>query len=224
MEWTDDVIEHLRELWAEGHSTAEIGRRLGTTKNAVVGKAHRLKLPTRPSPIKSRRKKQEAEKSNQNELFVKQVPAPKAPKPQPMPKAEKAPAPKQEAKPIVEKAVKAPAIKQEKPVEKPVFPKESGKAKNSKKATPLEAENFDDFSEAALTAEAERLRAVKRAEKAQKKEKIVPQQPKRLGLTCQWPFGDPGDADFHFCGEKIVPGRPYCLHHCERAYVRKVIK
>jgi GcrA cell cycle regulator len=52
MEWADDTIIRLRELWAEGHSTAEIGRRLGVSKNAVVGKAHRLDLPARPSPIR----------------------------------------------------------------------------------------------------------------------------------------------------------------------------
>ncbi len=42
----------LRQLWGEGHSTAEIGRRLGKTKNAIVGKSSRLGLPARPSPIK----------------------------------------------------------------------------------------------------------------------------------------------------------------------------
>ena len=52
MEWTDDVISHLRAYWTEGLSTAEIGRRLGVTKNAIVGKAHRLDLPARPSPIR----------------------------------------------------------------------------------------------------------------------------------------------------------------------------
>lgn len=50
--WTDTVISNLRRLWGEGHTTAEIGRRLGVTKNAVVGKAHRLELPRRPSPIR----------------------------------------------------------------------------------------------------------------------------------------------------------------------------
>ena len=49
--WTDTVISNLRRLWDEGHATAEIGRRLGVTKNAVIGKAHRLELPRRPSPI-----------------------------------------------------------------------------------------------------------------------------------------------------------------------------
>lgn len=52
MEWTDEIITRLRQLWDEGLSTAEIGRRLGISKNSVVGKAHRLDLPARPSPIR----------------------------------------------------------------------------------------------------------------------------------------------------------------------------
>jgi GcrA cell cycle regulator len=52
MDWTPEAIEALRGYWAEGHSTAEIGRRMGISKNAVVGKAHRLNLPPRPSPIR----------------------------------------------------------------------------------------------------------------------------------------------------------------------------
>ncbi len=52
MDWSAEAIERLRALWAEGHSTAEIGRRMGISKNAVVGKAHRLNLPARPSPIR----------------------------------------------------------------------------------------------------------------------------------------------------------------------------
>jgi GcrA cell cycle regulator len=52
MDWTDEHIAKLRTLWAEGISTAEIGRRLNISKNAVVGKAHRLNLPARPSPIR----------------------------------------------------------------------------------------------------------------------------------------------------------------------------
>ena len=50
-DWNSETIGNLRALWDEGHSTAEIGRRLKTTKNAIVGKAHRLNLPARPSPI-----------------------------------------------------------------------------------------------------------------------------------------------------------------------------
>jgi GcrA cell cycle regulator len=52
MEWNDETIIRLRQLWDEGLSTAEIGRRLNVSKNAVVGKAHRMLLPPRPSPIR----------------------------------------------------------------------------------------------------------------------------------------------------------------------------
>lgn len=52
IEWNNSTIAELRRLWDEGHSTAEIARRLGTTKNSCVGKSHRLGLPARPSPIK----------------------------------------------------------------------------------------------------------------------------------------------------------------------------
>jgi GcrA cell cycle regulator len=52
MDWNDETIARLRALWAEGHSTAEIGRRMSISKNAVVGKAHRLNLAARPSPIR----------------------------------------------------------------------------------------------------------------------------------------------------------------------------
>ena len=49
--WDKATVARLREEWALGYSTGEIGRRMGISKNAVVGKAHRLNLPSRPSPI-----------------------------------------------------------------------------------------------------------------------------------------------------------------------------
>lgn len=52
-DWHAVTIGVLRKLWAEGHSTADIARRIGTSKNAVIGKAHRLHLPARPSPIRN---------------------------------------------------------------------------------------------------------------------------------------------------------------------------
>ncbi len=55
MSWTPEVVESLRSLWAEGLTTTEIGRRLGMSKNAVIGKAHRLGLNGRPSPIRRER-------------------------------------------------------------------------------------------------------------------------------------------------------------------------
>ena len=45
MSWTPEKVEKLRRLWKKGHSGSEIARMLGdTTRNAVIGKAHRLKL------------------------------------------------------------------------------------------------------------------------------------------------------------------------------------
>ena len=51
-EWTPDRIKILIAHWEEGLPTSEIGRRLGVTKNAVVGKVHRLGLKKRQSPIR----------------------------------------------------------------------------------------------------------------------------------------------------------------------------
>lgn len=51
-DWNDEAVSRLRSFWSEGHSAAEIGRRLGISKSAVIGKAHRLDLPARPSPVR----------------------------------------------------------------------------------------------------------------------------------------------------------------------------
>lgn len=53
-EWTAEKIATLMALWDEGLTTSDIGDRLGITKNAVVGKVHRLGLPKRGSPIRSK--------------------------------------------------------------------------------------------------------------------------------------------------------------------------
>ena len=45
--WTPERIEALTRLWEEGVTTAEIGRRIGVTKNAVIGKVHRIGLTPR---------------------------------------------------------------------------------------------------------------------------------------------------------------------------------
>jgi len=184
MEWNEELISRLRALWQEGLSTAEIGRQLEITKNAVVGKAHRLGLPPRPSPI---RRQPEAEGA----AAPARAAAPKAaPKPavvaeapaQPV-VAEAAPAPVVEAAAVVAPApVAAPEAVAPRPAPKPEVPVEAPR--------PV-------------------LRAVS-----------APAAPRRSGLTCCWPLGEPGTKDFHFCGGTPIPGKPYCAEHAQLAYVK----
>ena len=56
--WTESRLVKLRELWDEKLSISKIGEALGVSRNAIAGKAHRLGLPKRQSPIKPSIKKQ----------------------------------------------------------------------------------------------------------------------------------------------------------------------
>lgn len=57
MSWTDERVSLLKKLWGEGKTAAEIATTLGgVTRNAVIGKAHRLKLSNRMSPIQTSKK------------------------------------------------------------------------------------------------------------------------------------------------------------------------
>ena len=63
MSWNDENVAKLRDLWDQGLPTAQIGKLLGFTKNAVVGKAHRIGLERRPSPIKRNATKPDRKKA-----------------------------------------------------------------------------------------------------------------------------------------------------------------
>src|SRR5688500_8392852 len=53
MSWTDERIDRLKELWSQGMTASQIADELGgVSRNAVIGKAHRLGLQSRPSPVK----------------------------------------------------------------------------------------------------------------------------------------------------------------------------
>src|SRR3954467_14952990 len=53
MSWTDERIERLKALWTQGMTASQIAEELGgVSRNAVIGKAHRLGLQSRPSPVK----------------------------------------------------------------------------------------------------------------------------------------------------------------------------
>ena len=56
LNWTDDRVEQLKNLWTEGLSASQIARALGgVTRNAVIGKVHRLGLPGRGAPCRPTR-------------------------------------------------------------------------------------------------------------------------------------------------------------------------
>ncbi len=76
MSWTDERVSLLTKLWGEGHTAAEIAKQLGgVTRNAVIGKAHRLKLSNRVSPIQQNKK---PANKNVERKVVKKVSAPAA--------------------------------------------------------------------------------------------------------------------------------------------------
>src|SRR3954470_17097799 len=54
MSWTDERIDRLKKMWAKGATASQIADELGgVSRNAVIGKAHRLGLEQRPSPVKA---------------------------------------------------------------------------------------------------------------------------------------------------------------------------
>lgn len=74
--WTDDRVEMLRKLWAEGQSASQIAAQLGNvSRNAVIGKVHRLKLSSRgrASTAAPRPKKQSAPKVQSS--YVRSAPS-----------------------------------------------------------------------------------------------------------------------------------------------------
>ncbi len=61
MSWTDERIATLKKMWEGGSTASQIAEELGgVSRNAVIGKAHRLGLKSRPSPVKAGDKKKKA--------------------------------------------------------------------------------------------------------------------------------------------------------------------
>jgi GcrA cell cycle regulator len=59
--WDDLKVLHLTKLWNRGDPTNEIAEIMGLSRNAVIGKAHRLKLRPRPNPVKPKPVKRQTE-------------------------------------------------------------------------------------------------------------------------------------------------------------------
>lgn len=88
MAWTDERVSVLKKMWGDGKTAAEIAKELGegVTRNAVIGKAHRLKLSGRASPIQASKKTVKVAKEQVNakpRAKVKAVEMAEKPKPAP---------------------------------------------------------------------------------------------------------------------------------------------
>ena len=67
--WTEERLAKLRELWDKKLSITKIGEELGVSRNAVAGKAHRLGLEKRQSPIKPSIKQKTQKNHNRHKMY-----------------------------------------------------------------------------------------------------------------------------------------------------------
>jgi GcrA cell cycle regulator len=112
MGWTDERIARLKQYWEEGCSASQIAELLGEglSRNAVIGKAHRLGLAARPSPLKTGEGKAEAKadtRANPGTERAAPKPKPKPAAPEAQPARAAAPAPESRANPTPEPAAPA---------------------------------------------------------------------------------------------------------------------
>jgi len=197
MSWTEERIEKLTKMWESGSTASQIAEELGgVSRNAVIGKAHRLGLKARPSPVKEKpAKAKEAPKAKPRTEAKPKAEAPPRPAPAPTPRAA-APAP-------------APAAP----------PQHAAPSSNQPRIVSVGPGGFlrqgpGDQQPPIPPAPPRRLVPAKPSPEIADKTSILDLNDR----ICRWPMGHPGEPDFHFCGEKVNPGFPYCVEHCGRAY------
>ena len=71
--WDGPKLKELEDLWEQGHPISKIGMILGVSRNSIAGKAHRMGLPKRTSPISSS-KKEKLSDQKINENYNKNIP------------------------------------------------------------------------------------------------------------------------------------------------------
>ena len=234
MSWTDERIATLKKMWEGGSTASQIADELGgVSRNAVIGKAHRLGLKSRPSPVKSADKKAAPAKkpATAPKPAAAKKPATKkaAPSPKPAPAVAQtgsaAPAPS--TSPAAKPAASAPA-----PAAAPAAAPANASGNPAATSQPLPNKQADtpkivsvgpggflrqgpgDQQPPIPPAPPRRLVPAKPSPEIADKTSLLDLSEK----VCRWPMGHPGEPDFHFCGEAVNPGFPYCVEHCGRAY------
>ncbi|ASP29641.1 MAG: GcrA family cell cycle regulator [Pseudomonadota bacterium] len=205
MSWTDERIATLKKMWEGGSTASQIADELGgVSRNAVIGKAHRLGLKSRPSPVKANEKKKAAPAK------PKPAPKPAAKKAAPKPAAPKPAAPAAPAQPTT-----PPASRQDASPSQPMPNKNSDLPKIvSVGPGGFLRQGPGDQQAPIPPAPPRRLVPAKPSPEIADKTSLLDLSDK----VCRWPMGHPGEPDFHFCGEAVNPGFPYCVEHCGRAY------
>lgn len=190
--WDNATLKKLKALTGKGLSTAEIGKRLGMSKNAVVGKLNRLGWNSKAGGAPAAEKpapKKAAEKNTAPKKATAKTPAKKVA----TPKA--APAKKAAATP--QKVAPAPKAKPQAPAKPAPAPKPAPAEKTSGRGGKSLNKNL-----------AMHQRIIQHSLEMAN---LKPNQ-------CRWPIGDPDSEDFHFCGDTVFVGKPYCYEHCKQAY------
>ncbi|HEX6784914.1 MAG TPA: GcrA family cell cycle regulator [Sphingomicrobium sp.] len=190
MSWTDERIERLKKMWHDGATASQIADELGgVSRNAVIGKAHRLGLEQRPSPVKP----------GDDE---------KAKKPAPVAAAAKPAAPKAEAP----KPAPAPAA----PQAASITPQRASPEIQYRSIGPggFIRQGPGEQQAPIPPAPPRRLVPAKPSPEVADKTSLLDLNDR----ICKWPMGHPGEPDFHFCGNPANPGFPYCVDHCGVAY------
>ena len=205
MSWTDERIATLKKMWEGGATASQIADELGgVSRNAVIGKAHRLGLKSRPSPVKANEEKPEPKKAA---AAPPPKPAPRKPAPQLATSRPAAadPAPTAEARP----APRADTPSQPIPNPTPDLPKIVSVGPGG-----FLRQGPGDQQAPIPPAPPRRLVPAKPSPEIADKTSLLDLSEK----VCRWPMGHPGEPDFHFCGQAVNPGFPYCVEHCGRAY------
>jgi GcrA cell cycle regulator len=195
MSWTDERVETLKRMWAEGQSASQIAKELGgVTRNAVIGKVHRLGLSNRVGGPTGRDEVEEEPvaappRAEPVARVVEQV-APRAPEVRAVPE-QPAPAPAPAAAPVASNVMPMPTRKPIVPAGQPLPPQPS----------------INEISPEALA-------SVREVEKRARRLTLM----ELTERTCKWPIGDPATDDFWFCGLPSLPGKPYCEAHVGVAF------